>query len=185
MDRHHALGAALAAAVALALCACGKAQEAAGQKAAEKMIEASLSKDGTQAKVDLSDGAMKVSTTDAAGKSTQLELGGAKFSEADLGVPFYPGAKTSEGSAMRVATGDSVSLQVGLRSDDAFDKVAAFYRDKLKAMSDGKQLTDMAGSDGASLSLIDEKAKTSLQVHVTKADKGSEIAILSIRDKTK
>ena len=182
MDRHHALGAALAAAVAL--CACGKAQEAASQKAAEKMIESSLSKDGTQAKVDLSEGGMKVSTTDAAGKTTQLELGGAKFSEADLGVPFYPGAKTSEGSAMRVATGDSVSLQIALRSDDAFDKVAAFYRDKLKAMADGKQLTDMAGADGAALSLIDVKTKTSLQVSVTKADKGSEIAILSIRDKS-
>jgi hypothetical protein len=35
------------------------------------------------------------------------------------------------------------------------------------------------------LSLIDDKTKTSMQVHVTKADKGSEIAILTIRDKTK
>ena len=86
---------------------------------------------------------------------------------------------------MRVATGDSVSLQVGLRSADAFDKVAAFYRDKLKAMADGRQFTDMGGSDGASLSLIDDKTKTSMQVHVTKADKGSEIAILTIRDKAK
>jgi hypothetical protein len=86
---------------------------------------------------------------------------------------------------MRVATGDSVSLQAGLQSADAFDKVAAFYRDKLKAMSDGKQLTDMSSNDAASLSLVDDKAKTSLQVHVTKTDKGSEIAILSIRDKTK
>ena len=68
---------------------------------------------------------------------------------------------------MRMATGDSVSLQIGLHSDDAFDKVAAFYRDKLKALAEGKQLTDMASSDAASLSLIDDKTKTSLQVHVT------------------
>ena len=40
-----------------------------------------------------------------------MELGGAKFTEADIGLPFYPGAKPTEGSAMRVATGDSVSLQ--------------------------------------------------------------------------
>jgi hypothetical protein len=52
-------------------------------------------------------------------------------------------------------------------------------------MADGKQLTDMAASDAASFSLIDDKTKTSTQVHVTKADKGSEIAILTIRDKTK
>jgi hypothetical protein len=183
MTRHHRV--ALGIAIALALGACGKVQEAASEKAAEKAIEAALSKDGGQAQVSLSEGAVKVSTTDASGKSTLMELGGAKFTEADMGLPFYPGAKPTEGSAMRVATGDSVSLQVGLRSADAFDKVAAFYRDKLKAMADGKQFTDMGGSDGASLSLVDDKTKTSMQVHVTKADKGSEIAILTIRDKAK
>ena len=183
MTRHHRV--ALGFVAALGLAACGKVQEAASEKASEKMIESSLSKEGGQAKVNLSEGAMKVSTTDASGKTTELELGGAKFTEADLGLPFYPGAKPTEGSAMRVATGDSVSLQVGLRSADAFDKVAAFYRDKLKAMADGRQFTDMGGSDGASLSLIDDKTKTSMQVHVTKADKGSDIAILTIRDRTK
>jgi hypothetical protein len=182
MDR---CGFAFTVAIAVSLAGCGKAQEAAGQKAAEKMIESSLSKDGTQAKVNMSEGGIKVATTDASGKTTQLELGATKITEADLGVPFYPGAKLTEGAAMRMATGDSVSLQTGLHSDDAFDKVAAFYRDKLKAMADGKQLTDMSSSDGASISLVDDKTKTSLQVHVTKADKGSDIAILSIRDKIK
>jgi hypothetical protein len=172
-------------AVAASLVGCGKAQESTGEKAAEKMIESALSKDGTQAKVKLSEGAVKVATTDASGKTTQLELGAAKITEADLGVPFYPGAKPTEGAAMRIATGDSVSLQAGLHSADAFDKVAAFYRDKLKAMSDGKQLTDMSSSDGASLSLVDEKTRTSLQVQVTKADKGSDIAILTIREKAR
>ena len=176
----------LAFVATLALAACGKAQEAAGEKAAEKMIESALSKDGTQAKVNLSEGGVKVSTTDGSGKATQMELGDtSKISEADLGVPFYPGAKLSEGSAMRIASSDSVSHQMGLHSDDAPDKVAAFYRDKLKAMAGGKQLIDMAGTDGASLNLIDDKAKASLQVQVSKADKGSDIAILSIRDKTK
>jgi hypothetical protein len=185
MTRHHRVALGCAAVLAVALAGCGKAQDAAGEKAVEKMIESSLSKDGAQAKVDLSQGGMKVQTTDASGKTTQLELGGAKVSEAELGVPFYPGAEPTEGSGMRVAAGDSVSLQLGLRSKDAFDKVASFYRDKLKAMSDGKQFTDMSSDEGASLSLMDDKAKTSLQVHVTKADKGSEIAILSIRDKSK
>jgi hypothetical protein len=186
MTHHHRVAPGFVAVVsAFALGACGKVQEAAGEKATEKMIESALSKEGTQAKVNLSEGGMKVSTTDASGKSTQMELGATKITEADIGVPFYPGAKQSEGAAMRMATSDSVSLQMGLHSDDAFDKVAAFYRDKLKAMAEGKHLTDMAGSDGASLSLIDDKTKTSLQVHVSKADKGSDIAILSIRDKTK
>jgi hypothetical protein len=175
-------GVPVAIAFAIALGACGKVQE----KTVEKAIESSLSKDGTQAKVNLSDGGMKISTTDAAGKTTQMELGAAKISESDLGLPFYPGSKPNEGGGMRVASGDSVSLQVGLHSDDAPDKVAAFYRDKLKAMADGKQLIDMPGGpDGASLSLMDDKAKSSLQVHVSKAEKGSDIAITSIRQGAK
>jgi len=171
--------------LALALGACGKAQEAAPEKAAEKMIESAISKDGTQAKVNLSEGGMKVTTTDASGKSTQMEMGNAKISEAELGLPFYPGATPTEGSTMRIVSGGNTSMQVGLHSDDPHDKVSAFYRDKLKAMSEGKQLMDMSHNDGASLSLIDDKAKSTLQVHVSKAEKGSDIAIAATREGTK
>ena len=149
----------IAVTCAVLLGACGKVQEAATEKAAEKMIEASMSKDGTQAKVDLSQGGLKMSTTDASGKTTQMELGSAKLTEADLGLPFYPGSQPKEGSSMRIANGANVSMQQGLHSDDPPDKVAAFYRDKLKAMAEGKQLMDMSSNDGASMSLIDDKAK--------------------------
>jgi hypothetical protein len=162
---------------AAALAACGKAQEKVAEKAVEKAIESSIAKDGTTAKVNLSEGAMKVTTTDASGKTTQMEMGSAKIGEADLGLPFYPGSKPVEGGAMRMASGDSTVLQLGLHSDDAPDKVAAFYRDKLKAMSEGKQLTDMSSPEGASLSLVDDKAKSVLQVHVGKDDKGSSITL--------
>jgi hypothetical protein len=175
----------LAAALMLALAGCGKVQEKASEKMVEKAIESSMSKDGTQAKVDLSQGGMKVSTTDASGKTTQMEMGNAQVSEADLGLPFYPGSKPTEGSSMRMVSGASSNLQVGLHSDDAADKVAAFYRDKLKAMSEGKQFMDMSHSDGASLTLVDEKAKNTLQVHVSKADKGSDIAIVASREGAK
>ena len=167
--------------IAAALVACGKAQE----KVAEKAIESSLSKDGTQAKVSLGDNSMKVSTTDAAGKTTQMEIGQARVSEADLGVPFYPGSKQAEGGAMRVAAADTVSVQTSLHSDDAPDKVAAFYRDKLKAMSEGKQMMDMSSGEGAMLSLVDDKTKSAIQVHVGKADKGSDIMISSTRSGSK
>ena len=167
---------------AFALVACGKAQEKANEKMVEKAIESSMSKDGTQAKVDMSQGGMKISTTDASGKTTQMEMGNAKITEADLGLPYYPGAKPTEGSSMRVVNGLSMSLQQALHSDDATDKVAAFYRDKLKAMSDGKQLMDMSSNDGASISLVDDKTKSMMQVHVSKADKGSNIAIVVSRE---
>jgi hypothetical protein len=169
-------------ALALALGGCGKVQEAATEKAAEKMIESSMSKDGTQAKVDLSQGGMKVTTTDASGKTSQMEMGNAQISEAEMGLPFYPGAKPTEGSSMRIVSGSNTALQVALHSDDAPDKVAAYYRDKLKAMSEGKQLMDMSSGDGASISLIDDKTKSMLQVHINKAEKGSDIAIAANRE---
>ncbi len=168
-------------ACAVALGACGKAQEKLAEKVAEKAIESSMAQGGTAAKVDLSANAMKVTTTDASGKTTQMEMGSASISEAELGLPFYPGSKPVEGGGMRVASGDSTALRLGLHSDDAPDKVAAFYRDKLKAMSAGKQLIDMAMPDGASLSLMDDKTKSALQVVVGKEDKGSSITLSSTK----
>jgi hypothetical protein len=43
-------------------------------------------------------------------------------------------------------------------------------------------LIDMSSNEGASIGLVDDKAKSTLQVHVTKAEKGSDIAITSVRD---
>jgi hypothetical protein len=165
----------------MALTACGKVQEKAAEKAAEKAIESSMAKDGASAKVDLSQGAMKVTTTDASGQTTQMEMGGAKITEADLGIPFYPGSQPVEGGAMRMASADATALRMSLHSDDAPDKVAAFYRDKLKAMSQGKQLVDMSTPDGASISLMDEQNKHAIQVMVGKEDAGSSILISSTK----
>src|SRR5258706_10795438 len=153
----------LSLAVAMALVACSKAPE----KAVEKMIESTIQKEGSKAKVDLSGGGAKITTTDASGKTSQIEMGAAKVGEAELGVPFYPGANPAEGSSTKVSTPDGSVYSVFLQSPDSPDKVAAFYRERLKAMSAGKQMMDMSGGDGsANLMLADEKEKTSVQVNV-------------------
>jgi hypothetical protein len=168
-------------ALTVALGGCGKAQEKATENAAEKLIEAQMAKDGTKAKVDLSSGSTTITTTDASGKSSQMEMGGAKVSEADTGIAFYPGATRTEGGATRIVTSDASTVTVLLHSDDAPDKVAAFYRERLKAQSEGKQFMDMSGDGSATLMLADDKAKSALQVHVAKADKGSDIQIVASR----
>ena len=160
----------------LVLAACGKA----GETATEKMIESQISKDGTQAKVDLSSGGMKITTTDASGKTSQMELGTAKVSEADIGVPFYPGTKPKEGEMTRVTTPDGSIVTVILHSDDAPDKVAAFYRDRLKAQAQGKQFTDMDHGTTQMLLLSDDKTKQLTQVTIGKGEsKGSDIQIVA------
>jgi hypothetical protein len=164
----------------LLLTACGKATE----KAAEKMIESQAAKDGTQAKVDLQDGKARISTTDAQGQTSQLEMGGAKVSEADLGVPLYPGAQLQEGGSSRVETPDGRMVMVQLTSGDAPDKVAAYYREQLKSRAAGKQFMDASSGDGgATLVLGDEAAKSGIQIQVGKADTGSTIHISSTQGK--
>jgi hypothetical protein len=44
---------------------------------------------------------------------------------------------------------------------------------------------DMSSNDGASISLVDDKTKSMLQVHVSKAEKGSDIAIVASREGAK
>jgi hypothetical protein len=76
--------------IPLALAGCGKVQEAASEKAAEKMIEATINKDGSNAKVDIHDGGVKVQGTDEKGQSFNMEMGSASISEKDLGIPSTP-----------------------------------------------------------------------------------------------
>ncbi len=165
----------LALLTVVVLAACGKATET----AAEKMIESQISKDGTQAKVDMSGGGMKITTTDASGKVSQMEMGTAKVSEADVGLPFYPGTQPKEGAMTKISTPEGSAVTVMLHSADAPDKVAAFYRDKLKGAAQGKQFTDMSSGDTQMMMLIDDANKQHTQVSVVKAEKGTDIQIIA------
>ncbi len=166
----------------IALAACGKASET----TAEKMIESQMAKDGTEAKVDMYGGGMKITTTDASGKTSQMEMGTAKVSEAELGLPFYPGTQPREGEMTKVSTPDGSMLTVILHSDDAPDKVAGYYRDKLKAQAQGKQFTDMDHGTTQMLMLSDDKTKQVTQVTIGKgASKGSDIQIVASKGTAK
>ncbi|MDH4260267.1 MAG: hypothetical protein OEW16_08170, partial [Gammaproteobacteria bacterium] len=96
------------------------------------------------------------------------------------------GTKPAQGQSTRMTTPEGSSVTVGLHSDDAPDKVATFYRNKLKALAEGKQLLDMSSGDGRyTLMLADEKNKGAIQVHVQKADKGADIQIVSTHSTAK
>jgi hypothetical protein len=173
-------------AAVVALTACGKAKEQASEKVAEKLIESAMEKDGSKAKVDLSSGGIKFSTTDASGKTSQMEMGAAKVGEADVGVAFYPGTKPLEGMSTKISSPDGDSFTTQLHSDDAPDKVATFYRDQLKAKSAGKQFTDMTGGDGTATFMLNDSAVDSLlQIHVMKAEKGTDVQIMAHRKAAK
>ena len=184
MHRLPILGLALVG--ALALSGCDKVAEKAGEKLAERAIEGQA-KDGTKARVDLSGGSAKVTTTDASGKTSSMELGGAQVSEADVGIAFYGGAKPREGGSSKMVSPQGTTFSVMLHSVDGPDKVLAFYREKLKAQAQGKQFMDMNTGEGqATLVVADQQGKNSLQIHVARAaDAGSDISIVAMRSAEK
>jgi hypothetical protein len=168
--------------VALALAGCQKAAE----KAVEKSMEAQMKKEGgaAEAKVDLSGGTFKATTVDASGKTQTMELGGAQVTEADLGVPFYPGATVLRQGATKMAAGEDSTVMVPMETRDAPDKVVAFYRDKLKAMSTGKQFVDMAQGDGNHMLMVGDDAG-GIQVSIAAGKDGapSTVTVASHRRK--
>jgi hypothetical protein len=166
-----------------ALTGCGKASEAAAEKAAqtaiEKSIEQGMAKDGTKAKVDLTSGGMKISATDDKGQVSTTEIGSAKVGEADIGLPFYPGAKQDAKGTSRMESADSKMVMTKLDSTDSVEKVAAFYRDKLKPQAAGKTFMDNSSPDNATLTLGDDKGDNGVTVHIEKRDSGTEIMLMN------
>jgi hypothetical protein len=188
MSSHHThLVIALVAAAALA--ACGKASEKMSEKisekVAEKMIESSMSADGTKAKVDLSSGQAKITSTDAKGNTTVMEFGNAKVTEAELGVTLYPGATAVENGATRTKAAEGTSVMAGYESKDSVEKVAGFFREQLRAKSNGKQMMDSSTNDTVVLMLSDDQSNNTVQVSVSKADAGSSIQVVSVQKAVK
>ena len=172
----------LAALAAAALAGCGKVSEKVSEKATEKMIESALEKDGGKAKVDLSSGQTRITTTDEKGQVTVMEAGNGKaVTEAELGVAIYPGASPADGTTMRTQTAEGRYIATGYESRDSVETVAGFYREKLRAQSAGKQLMDNSSNDGALLALSDPQSGSSLQVSISKTGGGTAIQIMSMQ----
>ena len=171
------------ATLALALTAfagCGKVQEAASEKIAEKVIESAISREGGSAKVELGGdrGTVKAEGVDADGKAYKLEMGQATVSEKEVGVAFYPGAKASQGN--RIANGDLQMVQVELLSADPVPKVTEWYRAQLKPrMGNGQQSMEQTTPESAML-MVSGEHDSSLVVNISKeGDAGSRISLMS------
>lgn len=172
----------LAVGALLSLGGCKKAGEAVSEQAAEKAIESALQGDGTRAKVDIAEGGVRMTTTDASGQTSEYQMGTAEVGEKDLGVPFYPGAKALDGQSSRLITPEGSTVSIGLHSSDAPAKVAGFYREHLKAQAEGKQFVEMSGGEGNTmLALNDEKSQSAVQVVIDKADAETSIQIVAQR----
>lgn len=169
--------------IPLALAGCGKAQEAASEKAAEKMIEATIDKDGSNAKVDIHDGGVKMQGTDEKGQAFDMEMGSANISEKDLGIPFYPGATVVPNQSSRFVNGGNEVLQVELSSPDDAKKVGDWYRAQLKGSTEGRMVMDQSDAQGMSMTITDSQTESSMIIGVkaTEGRPGSTIGLVHSR----
>lgn len=170
---------ALAAFVLIVLTGCGKVSEVAGEKAAEKMMEAQITEGGGQAKVDITHGGVTAEGTDEKGKAFKMEMGSAQLAEKDVGLPFYPGATPVENTGTRMRNGDNQMVSLELRAAAAPKVVAAWYREQLKARGEGKMVMDQARDDGGlQLTIIDSQQGQNLNVEVSAEGEGSRVMLM-------
>jgi hypothetical protein len=150
-----------------------KVKDVVAEKVAEKATEAMLEKEGLKnAKVDLDNNGKSLSVTDKDGKQFTMQGGNAaQLSESDFGIPFYPGAKVNQEKAGKFVTTDSFQYALELDSSDKLDKIATFYRDKLKAVTgDAKYMEAAEGTGKITFMLIDEKQGRMKGITVEQAD---------------
>jgi hypothetical protein len=84
--------------------------------------------------------------TAACARSGPVASHGARpVATAALGVPLYPGAKTDAGGSFATRRGHRVTEVAAFQTADSFERVEAFYRQRLPA---GSQTISAATADG-------------------------------------
>ncbi len=102
------------------------------------------------------------------------------ITEAELGAPVYPGAKSNfEGKYESKKPGEAASVQQHiLTTSDDFDKVVAFYKSKLKNV---KNEQTMSTGDGKMAILQVGEDKDQMVVHITSNPKEKVTTIQVIK----
>ncbi len=151
--------------------------------------KAVVSGDGSTISVETKDG-QKSTTDTASGKTTWTDgekggsmEAGAEVTEAELGLPFYPGSTVQENSGMKMDTTEG-SIRTTVRTtSDLPAKVAEFYKAKLKdagaysSSNDGNETSTVGGKldDDRTASVVATRDKdatsTTISITVTQEKK--------------
>ena len=119
--------------------------------------------------------------TDAKGNKVNETMGAGAVSEADLGVPFYPGSEESKDAGLTmISQGPTGKTAMSSRvSKDAPSKVIDFYKDKIP----GGKAASMAIGEG-SMSSISGKLANGAQVSVTATNDGKKDTVVMVSSTT-
>lgn len=132
------------------------------------------------------DGSKTTVTTDSSGGGTvKMEGngtsasigGGTTVTEADLGVPFYPGSAEKQGAAMKVDTPTEKSYMCVRTTSDEPAKVKEFYESKvaglkftvIEANGDSTAMGETKLENGAKVAISATRKKDATETEVTVA----------------
>jgi hypothetical protein len=159
-----------------------KAQDTNDTKATVAVTEKGLKQAGaTDAAVKDGGQSFKGEFTNPDGSKTKIDSGYTAVTEADLGIAFYPGAKLVPDSQSKLTIEKSYTVSADFISKDKPDAIIAFYREKLKAMSAGKSMTETTDKAGAILTVSDTTGKNATVVTIEPNAKGTLISFLTTR----
>lgn len=167
----------LISAAALALIiGCNPKTEVVGPNGERVSVEGNGGKmtitgpDGKQATIEGDGKTIKMDD----GKGGTMSMGGTEISEAELGLPYYPGSTDTPGSAKVTADGKTTLVCLRETTDDP-SKVIAFYKDKIK---DGKDANMSSGN--TVMGTLSGKTDAGGEVNIVANKEGSEKTKISI-----
>ncbi len=104
-------------------------------------------------------------------KGEKMSVGGSLVSETDLGVPFYPGSKATEGKDLKVSADGKTNFMSNRTTSDDPAKVTAFYKGKItqptETTSDKFAMVVGTLADKRKISVVATKGDTDVNVQVT------------------
>ncbi|HEY5093532.1 MAG TPA: hypothetical protein VII69_00280 [Candidatus Eremiobacteraceae bacterium] len=123
----------------------------------------------------------QASSTDASDSSGVIDY--RTKDPATLGIPLYPGAKTTEGGSVGSSDKTGSGQVVNLTSPDSFDTVYGWYKSQLPADAQ-KMKTSVMGASTATFQVGPGDEKTGKFVTVSSTGKGDTFITLSVGNST-
>jgi len=121
-------------------------------------------------------------TAQPEGAASEARPGPAPITEAELGVPLYPGAALLQAQSSRTANVDGTTVVGTFETADAPASVAAFYRDHLRGRAPADALMETKTDAGQVLMMLnDPAANSAVQVEIGTAGKGARVQVTAVQ----
>jgi hypothetical protein len=110
-------------------------------------------------------------------KEGTAKLGVGAVDPASLGLPIYPGAQPNANGSLSTQTSAGSAQLLTMQTADSFDKVYAFYKDKMPAGSE-KTHVSAAGNSMASFQIGASGDKVLKTVNITSSSDKTDIVLM-------